>query len=79
VATYVLFCADVPNPSDKTPDLRRVVSVNLDSMGGAIKTACELLSDGVIVWQIKGSDGFIMERRDIETEFLRRQGVQIRP
>jgi hypothetical protein len=62
VATYVLFCTDVPIPSDKTPDLRRVVSMNLDSMGAAIKEACRLISDGVIVWKIRGPDGFIMER-----------------
>ena len=67
MATYVLFCTDVPIPSDKTPDLRRVVSMNLDSMGAAIKEACRLISDGVIVWKIRGPDGFIMERSDIET------------
>jgi hypothetical protein len=43
-------------------------------MGAAIKAACRLISDGVIVWKIRGSDGFIMERSDIEIEFQRRQG-----
>ncbi len=77
--TYLLFCTDVPIPSDKMPDLRRLVSMNSDSMSAAIKAACKLVSDGVIVWKIKGSDGFIMERTDIETEFLRRQGNQNKP
>jgi hypothetical protein len=43
-------------------------------MGIAINTACKLITDRAVVWQIKGSDGFVMERRDIEEEFARRQG-----
>jgi hypothetical protein len=74
--TYSLFCTDTPTPSDKMPDLCRLVSLNSDSMSAAIKAACRLVSNGTIVWKIKGSDGFIMERSDIETEFLRRQGIQ---
>jgi hypothetical protein len=55
------------------PDRHRVVAVDSDSMGAAIKEACRLIGDGTIVWKLKGSDGFVMERRDIETECLRRQ------
>jgi hypothetical protein len=73
--TYSLFCTDAPTPSEKMPDDCRVVPVNSDSMGAAIKEACRLIADGIIVWKIKGSDGFIMERSDIETECLRRQGA----
>jgi len=36
--------------------------------------ACRLMSNGVIVWKLQGADGFRMERSDIETECLRRQG-----
>lgn len=52
----------------------RVVSVNLDSIGAALKEACRLMSDGVIVWKLQGTDGFRMERTDIEIECARRQG-----
>jgi hypothetical protein len=71
--TYSLLCTDVPTPSKKPPDLRRVVPVNSDSMGSAIKAACKLISGGATVWQIKGSDGFMMERSDIEIECWRRE------
>jgi hypothetical protein len=60
VATYSIFCIDVPIP------------VKCDSMAAAIKMACKLMNEGAKVFQIKGSDGFMMERRDIEIECLRR-------
>jgi hypothetical protein len=44
-----------------------------DSMAAAIDTACKLMNGGTGVRQIKGSDGFMMERRDIEVECLRRK------
>jgi hypothetical protein len=75
--SYLLFCTDASNPSQNMPNLCRVVPVDSDSMGAAIKEACRLISDGVIVWKIKGPDGFVMERSDIETERLRRQGVAV--
>ena len=43
-----------------------------DSIGSAIETACRLIQGGAIVWEIKGSNGFIMERSDIEFEYRRR-------
>jgi len=41
-------------------------------MAEAINTACKLMNNGTGVWQIKGSDGFVMERCDIEIECVRR-------
>jgi len=76
--TYEIFCTDATTPSKKKPDLCRVVPVNVNSMGAAINAACKLIADGVIVWRIKGSDGFTMERSDIETERLRRQQARVR-
>jgi hypothetical protein len=58
--TYSIFCTGVPVPA------------KCDSMGSAIETACKLINGGSIVSQIKGSDGFLMERSDIEYECLRR-------
>jgi hypothetical protein len=60
IVTYSIFCIGIPIP------------VKCDSLGAAIVTACKQMTTGVIVWQIKGSDGFVMERRDIEIECLRR-------
>jgi hypothetical protein len=71
--SYSLFCTDAPTPSKRMPDHCRVVPVNPDSMGAAINEACKLIRDGVIVWKISGSDGFVMERSDIEIESLRRK------
>jgi hypothetical protein len=71
--SYQLFCSDEITPFNKMPDRHRVVTVNSELMGVAIKTACRLVSEGVIVWKILGADGFRMERSDIETEFQRRQ------
>jgi hypothetical protein len=76
VVTYLLFCTDVPTRLRKMPDPHRVVSAN--SMGAAVKAACRLVSNGVIVWKIKGPDGFMMERSDIETECLRRQEIRVK-
>ena len=70
---YEVFCTDTPVPSGRFPDRCRVVTS--DSLGAAIKAACKLIADGVIVWKLKGSDGFTMERSDIEMERLRRLGV----
>jgi coenzyme F420-reducing hydrogenase delta subunit len=76
--SYSLFCADASTTaSKKMPDLCRVIPVNSDLMGVAIEEACRLIADGVIVWKIKGSDGFTMERTDIETERLRRHAARI--
>ena len=58
--TYSIHCIGVPIP------------VKCDSMGVAIITACELMNGGASVCQIIGSDGFMMDRRDIENECLRR-------
>jgi hypothetical protein len=71
--TYSLFCTTVSTQSETIPDPSRVVTVNSDSMGAAISEAIKLIGDGVIVWKIEGSEGFVMERSDIETERLRRQ------
>jgi hypothetical protein len=40
-------------------------------MGAAINAACTIRS-GTAVRRIKGTDGFVMERSDIEIECLRR-------
>jgi hypothetical protein len=42
-------------------------------MGAAINTACKLILAGNVIEQIKGADGFTMERGDIEIECLRRK------
>jgi hypothetical protein len=73
---FSIFCTDAGTQSQKMPDHCRVVSVNPDSIGAAITEACKLIGDGVIVWKITGSDGFVMERRDIESERLRRKGAK---
>jgi hypothetical protein len=59
--TYSIFCNDAPFP------------VECDSMPAAISTACTLMNGGADVYQIKGSNGFVMERGDIEIECLRRR------
>ncbi len=70
---YEIFCTDALVPSGRFPDCCRVVTS--DSLGAAIKAACKLIADGVTVWKLRGSDGFTMERSDIEMERLRRLGV----
>jgi hypothetical protein len=52
--------------------------IKCESMGAAIATACKFVSSGVTVWQINGSDGFKMERKDIEIECTRRRAKVIR-
>jgi hypothetical protein len=57
---YLIFCVNAPTPT------------RCDSMGEAINTACKLIRAGIEVRQIEGSNGFLMERNDIEFECLRR-------
>jgi len=57
---YLIYCVDVPTPT------------KCDSMGEAINAACKLIRSGTVVLQIKGTDGFVMERGDIAFECLRR-------
>jgi hypothetical protein len=71
--SYVLLCSDAPSLSKKTPLHCREVLVNSHSLGAAIDAACELIARGVTVWKLMGSDGFTMERTDIEIERVRRQ------
>jgi hypothetical protein len=73
IVSYVLFCTDDPTPPQRMPGHFRTVSVESDSVGAAINAACRLIADGVIVWKLKGSEGFTMERSDIEIEHSRRQ------
>jgi hypothetical protein len=61
--SYTVFCIGVPIP------------VTCDSMAAAITTACKLMNDGAGVSQIKGSDGFVMDRQDIEIECARRHAL----
>ena len=72
--SYSLFCTDTRPSAKRMPERYRVVPVDSDSLGAAINAACRLIDAGVTVWKIKG-DGFVMERSDIETERLRRQGA----
>jgi hypothetical protein len=73
VLDYFLFCT-AATPSGKMPDLSCVPPVKFDSMGQAINAACKLIGRGEIVWQIKGSEGFMMEHDDIEAECRQRMG-----
>ena len=74
--SYVLFCTDAPDTSRKMPSLCRKVLVDSVSLGAAIDTACELIARGVIVWKLLGSEGYTMERADIEIERARRQELR---
>jgi hypothetical protein len=51
----------------------------VDSLAAAINAACSLISDGVIVWRLSGSEGFRMERQDIEIERARRRDLHAIP
>jgi len=64
--TYSISCSNSMHP------------IKCESMGAAIATACKFVSSGVTVWQINGSDGFKMERKDIEIECTRRRAKVIR-
>ena len=74
--SYSLFCTDSATPSEKMPNVCRILPVDSDSLGVAINAACKLIGAGVTVWKIKGP-GFVMERSDIEIERLRGQGAAV--
>jgi hypothetical protein len=77
IVSYVLFCTDAPSDSQKTPASSREILV--DSLAAAINAACSLSGDGVIVWRVLGSEGFRMERQDIEIERARRRDLHAIP
>jgi hypothetical protein len=66
VATYSIHCSDSLTP------------VKFDSMGASIEAACRMIQGGQIVLQVVGSDGFLMERADIEEECSRRARMRDR-
>jgi hypothetical protein len=74
---YVLFCTDGPSDSLRMPGSHREILA--DSLAAAINAACTLISDGVIVWRVLGSEGFRMERQDIEIERARRHDLHALP
>jgi hypothetical protein len=74
--SYLLYSTDPPSHVGVSPDLGHVHPLTLPSLGEAIAAACLLVLRGSVVWQISGSDGFMMERRDIEIECERRECVQ---
>jgi hypothetical protein len=74
--SYVIFCTDSPALSKKIPDCCQEVVAQ--ALGAAIDTASNLIDHGIIVWRIKGLDGLMMERDDIELERLRRRARRIK-
>jgi hypothetical protein len=71
--SYSLYYTDPPNRFDSKPDAAQITPVIVESLGEAITAACSLILDGLIVWQIRGTSGFMMERSDIEHECGRRK------
>jgi hypothetical protein len=69
---YRLFYIDRSAEPDPTPTLHKLTRLEFDSMGATIKAGCALIKRGSIVWRIDSLSGFVMERRDIETECTRR-------
>ncbi len=73
-----LFYTDQPLPQGQpAPDYARLVLVGYDTKDEALEFACNLLGERAsaphtIVWKIEGPSGFILERRAIEWEYLRR-------
>ena len=78
IVAYKIFFTSEPAHSQRNPDQYRVAPVDSDSMGAAIDAACRLIRDGVIVWKIRGQNGFAMERADIEAECRRRQAAHVK-
>jgi len=71
--TYELFYTEASIPQSAISPLHRRTLMNSESMGAAITAACSLIRKGAVVWQIIGSEGFMMERGDVETEYRRRE------
>jgi hypothetical protein len=70
--SFLLYSADPPSHIGVSADHRHLHPLTLHSLGEAIDAATALILKGAVVWKIAGSDGFTMERRDIEIECQRR-------
>jgi hypothetical protein len=75
--SFLVFCIDAPTLPGRKPDLSRAIPAKVYSSDAAIDAACKLINGGAVVWQIKGAEGFMMERVDIETEYSRRRETRI--
>ena len=75
---YRIFYSDQPLPEGQAkPDYARLVLVGYDTKDEALEFACNLLgartgASDTVVWKIEGPNGFVLERRAIEWEYLRR-------
>jgi hypothetical protein len=61
--SFSVYCLGAPTPS------------TFDSMAAAMKAACDMIISGKTVLRIKSTDGFLMERTDVEMECIRRAGA----
>jgi hypothetical protein len=75
---YRVFYSDQPLPEGQPePDYARLVLVGYDTKDEALEFAYNLLGArasalNAVVWKIEGPNGFVLERRAIEWEYLRR-------
>lgn len=75
---YRVFYTDQPLPQgERAPEYKRLILVGYDTKDDALDFACGLIGTRATkphttVWKIEGPEGFVMERKAIEWEYLRR-------
>jgi len=64
--TYNVFYTDKPLPADSKPDFAMMLPLRFASKDEALLKSFKLIFSGAIVWKIEGSEGFRLERAEIE-------------
>lgn len=67
---YSLFYTDLPLPAGVRPDLSLLLPLNFISKDEALKAAFKLIYKGAVVWKIEGPQGLMLDRAEIEREYL---------
>ena len=68
---YKVFYTDKPIPAGTKPDFSMIMPLNFVSRDVALDKAFKLIYSGAIVWKIEGSEGFHLDRAEIESQYLK--------
>lgn len=73
--SYNLFYTDKPLPAGAKPDFTLIIPIGFVSMDDAMNKAFKLIHSGAVVWKIEGSDGFYIDRAEIERQYWKYQSA----
>lgn len=67
--SYKIFYTDKPLPAGTKPDFSMIIPLSFVSKDEALNKAFKLIYSGAVVWKIEGSEGFHLDRAEIERQY----------